>query len=333
MQAKDEMLRVLRETDISIDVWIALDPKQFGDDVLERLPDSPVRLSGAGHAELLFIHHTIDDWETPMRDTRLSICTAPLWFNWGLSMTDLLEWRVYHLYQGVEVVHWYSRDSRLASWVNAVNSALGSADTYIHAPFLSRRAPSHLVYSDQTLWQLDCMSRYGFADEWQAFIDVDEYLSPHDQPHRHGTLARLDRLAPDVGSLKMYQVYYGGERIEKLPSVPGLPKFPRDAWSHWQPNYELGGAKYTKVIYRPDAIRTHWVHSPITMAQGWEGVIDDAQADTPGLLQLLHSRETVYPGLNFTQAVHVTNDLRQSWEIIADMLKGRDHLHSLDISS
>ncbi|RSH90839.1 hypothetical protein EHS25_010014 [Saitozyma podzolica] len=332
-QAKDEMLQVLRDTDISIDVWIALDPKQFGDDVLERLPKSPVRVPTAGHAELLFIHHPVDGWETPMRDTQLSICTAPLWFDWGLSMTDLLEWRVHHLFQGVEVVHWYSRDTRLASWVHAANSALGTADTYTDAPFLSRRAPSHLVYSDQTVWQLDCMMRYGFADEWQAFIDVDEYLSPLDQPQRHGTLARLDRLAPNVGSLKMYQVYYGGERIDSLPSVPGLPKFPRDAWSHWQPNYELAGARYTKGIYRPDAIRTHWVHSSITLAQGWDGAIDDAQADTPGLLRLLHSREAVYPGLNFTQAVHITGDVRQSWEIIADTLRGRDRLYSLDLSS
>ncbi|GFZ52403.1 hypothetical protein JCM24511_10176 [Saitozyma sp. JCM 24511] len=330
-KTRDTVLRTLRETDISIDVWVTLDPERYGADVLERVPVSPLRPRADGRLEMLFIRQQIDDWETPMRETHLSICTAPLHFDGSMSLTDVLEWRVFHLYQGVDVVHWYSRTPEFATWVAAANAALGIEDTYIDAPVLSRRISTNYIYSDQALWMDDCMQRYGFADTWQAFIDLDEYLFPLDQPQPGATVARLDRLSSDVGSLKVYQVYYGGGKVDNLPSVPGLARFPRNAWSHWQPNYILAGARYTKGIYRPDAIRTMWVHSSITMGTGWGLVHEDVQTDRPGLLQLLHSRERLYEGLNFTEKVNITHGLRHSWETMADTMRGLDHLHSLTV--
>ncbi|GFZ43071.1 hypothetical protein JCM24511_00789 [Saitozyma sp. JCM 24511] len=327
---RDALLRALGGTDIRINIWVTLDSERYGADVLERVP-APVRSRADGRSEMLFIQHHIDAWETPMRDTQLSICTAPLRFDGSMSLVDVLEWRVFHLYQGVDVVHWYSRDPEFASWVAAANAALGTHDTYMDAPVLSRRITPLYLYSDQALWMDDCMQRYGFADAWQAFFDVDEFLFPLDRPQPGATLARLDRLPPDVGSLDVYQVYYGGNKVDKLPSVPGLAKFPRNAWSHWQPNYLLAGARYTKGIYRPEAVRTMWVHSSITMGNSWRRVHDDVQADRPGLLQLLHSRGSLYDGLNFTEKVHITSGLRHSWEIMAETMSGLDHLHTLPV--
>lgn len=331
-QTRDAVLRALREIDISIDVWVTLDPKRYGADVLDRRPALPLRPRADGHYEMLIVRHQMDGWETPLRETPLSICTAPLRFDGGMSLADVLEWRVFHLYQGIDVVHWYSRTPQFAFWVAASNAALGTWDTYIDAPLLSRRTSTNYIYSDQALWMDDCMQRYGLADTWQAFIDLDEYLFPLDRPQPGATVARLDMLPSAVGSVKIYQVYYGGDKVDNLPSVPGLAKFPRNAWSHWQPNYILAGARYTKGIYRPDAVTTMWVHSSITMGKGWELVDEDVQSDRPGLLQLLHSRDRLYEGLNFTEEVHITNGLRRSWETMAEKMRGLDRLHSLNVA-
>ena len=90
-------------------------------------------------------------------------------------MQKMVEWRVWHAFQGVGVVHWAFRDPAYAQWVERLNEVLGVRDTNVVSPLpLHDWEQKHtgpggengrLNYAVQGLYNAACLQRYGYADE------------------------------------------------------------------------------------------------------------------------------------------------------------------------
>ena len=183
----------------------------------------------------------------------------------------------------------------------------------------------------------DCMLRYGFADHWQAFIDVDEYLMVTSDASRHAVLDRLESMPPNVASIQVPQVYYGGERLADAPTVDGFDMFPRDAYTRWNPVVLEGGVRWSKAVHRTAAVETMWVHNAISLGQpGLEGAhwttrLDDVGPNTPGVFQLLHSRRSMYKGVDFTEKYEAGRQARSQWNELATTMRQVTELYSTSL--
>jgi len=336
-----EMFKMIRDLPIQLKVWITL----FEDEEVPIELQHNAITNEEGIEYSLLVHEITGEWETPERSTPVSICTAPLRFDSTMKMTDVLEWRVFHLHQGIKIVHWFSQTPEFQPWTERLNELLGTHDTYQHAPIYLPYEPGFWLnrqYSEQVQYMAECMIRYGFADEWQAYIDIDEYLMVTQDSSRNAILDRLESVEESMASIKVPQVYYGGERISNLPIVNGYESFPRDGWTHWNPDFLEGGkSRWTKGIHRTKGLESMWVHDAIRLGPAakmpnkgrWWSMFDDTDAVTPGLFQLHHSRKSAYKGLTFPEEYTPPRQAYKQWEENAKVLEGLGELVKLDFET
>jgi len=330
-QARDAALLAMKDVQIRINVYV--DPIAHAAMVEDREAGLNTKPTLNDSNRVLLVQHDVLEWDEPKTEGEFGICVSPLRFNAHMTMTDIIEWRQFHAYQGFDIVHWYTRDPEFHHWVDVLNKRLGYHDTVLDAPKLSTSSPIDNCCDDQALWYADCLMRYG-QDEWQAYIDIDEYLFPTDNPIRNGTKDRLLSFEDNIGSVAVNHVYYGGDRYEDVPELEGFDRFPRNAYTHWQPAYLKGKVRWTKSIYRPKGMQTLWVHFATERAWRYGGVAEVAGDDTPGVLQVLHSRRQPFPDIEFPVKTRIdTPEWTKQWRELAKDLEGLEDLHVLEISS
>ncbi|WVW79650.1 hypothetical protein I302_101619 [Kwoniella bestiolae CBS 10118] len=265
--------------------------------------------------------HTISsfEWSPAAPTDQLSICVSPVRLQASedgqIPLKHLVEWRVWHMYQGVDSVHWYSRDPKFQSWIDQLNYLLNIHDTYIDAPVLSDQyAYIAKDYADQAVYAADCLMRYGYQDTFQAYIDLDEFLTVRQDPSRNATVRRLDDLGENIGSIAADHTYYGGQPMDL--SLPyDSDTFPPNAYSHWDTLEKHDGFRRQKSIHRTAATKMLWVHSSAGLG-GYYMRKDDFpstdQEDANGSLEILHNRNPKPDKLTFD--VPVDTEVLESWK-------------------
>ncbi|OCF39377.1 hypothetical protein I317_06804 [Kwoniella heveanensis CBS 569] len=310
-----------------------------------------------GGVHLHMVTHTIkpSDWLVPTEQdhVKLSVCVSPVRLQPKpkddvTRLKDYLEWRIWHMYQGVGAVHWYARDPLFGVWVDKLNYYLGLNDTYLTTPVLSELTPEKgKPYADQAVWIQDCLMRYGFTDEWQAHIDLDEYMYPRYDASPYGTIHRLDRLAPNVATFASDHTYYRGERLtgDNVPKIEEFSHFPRNAYTHWDTLSKHDGFRRQKSIHRTAGATLLWVHGAAGLGNGYRRVEDDPipeavkEAETSGSkppedvvsnLEILHDRRPMPQALTFEWELEkdIADRWESVWKRIGDVLS-RDDLSEL----
>jgi hypothetical protein len=284
-----------------------------------------------------------DDWEHSKTGNKLGICLSPLRLHNGArdktddlvnQLKDFVEWRIWHRYEGVEVVHWAARDPKFGPWVEKMNRVLGLHDTFLAAPSAFHTNDGHRNnYGDQLLYLADCLMRHGVTDEWLAMTDTDEYLTPRDDPSPYGTVRRLESLDENIGTFSAPHTYYGLNRVKSEepygpPAVAEFPQFPRNAWRDWDTMEKSDGWRREKSIYRTAVAKSIWVHSHTELGRGfWR------TADAPGIppvdegypsqLELLHSRFPIPPKLEIERKMdeESLHAWTTAWREMAEILE------------
>ncbi|WWC63753.1 uncharacterized protein I303_106358 [Kwoniella dejecticola CBS 10117] len=284
------------------------------------------------------------DWSAPSPQNGLSICVSPVRLRpmaenpEEVDLRKLVQWRVWHMYQGVTQVHWYSRDPIFRTWIDSLNRILGLGDTWLDAPVLSEQFPaSSREYADQAIYAADCLSRYGITDKYQAYIDFDEFLLVSHDPHRNATLNRLEQLDEDIGSLGADHTYYGGEHVASLLDERyRSDSFPPNAWTRWNTLEKLQGFRRQKSVHWTSATRMIWVHSSARLGEGYRRIEDTYVAmDNSTRLEILHNRKSRPEELTFdhdidSQQIEAWKD---TWAELAGILSSAElqQLHKLKL--
>ncbi|WVQ63631.1 uncharacterized protein L199_001784 [Kwoniella botswanensis] len=279
--------------------------------------------------------HTIttSDWSAAAPTNQLSICVSPVRLQPSdeeegmVPLKNLVEWRVWHMYQGVDSAHWYSRDPKFHSWINQLNHLLNLQDTYLDAPVLSNQYASIAKdYADQAVYAADCLMRYGFQDKFQAYIDLDEFITIRQDPSRNATIHRLDSLDDNIGSIAADHTYYGGELLDlSLPYESDT--FPPNGYTRWDTLEKHDGFRRQKSIHRTSATKMLWVHSSAGLG-GYYMRKDDtiSSEDKDGSLEIVHNRNNKPDKLTFDIPVdHETIDSwKDTWMDLARILDSSD---------
>ncbi|OCF78909.1 hypothetical protein I204_00853 [Kwoniella mangroviensis CBS 8886] len=279
--------------------------------------------------------HTISasDWSAAAPTDQLTICVSPVRLQPSdeeegiVPLKHLVEWRVWHMYQGVDSVHWYSRDPKFHSWIDQLNQLLDLHDTYLDAPNLSQQyAFMAKDYADQAIYAADCLMRYGFEDKFQAYIDLDEFITIRQNPSRNATIQRLESLDNNIGSIAADHTYYGGEPLDlSLPYESDT--FPPNGHTRWDTLEKHDGFRRQKSIHRTSATKMLWVHSSAGLG-GYYMRKDDtiSSMDEDGSLEIVHNRNNKPDKLTFDIPVdHQTIDLwKDTWMDLARILDSID---------
>ncbi|WWC98242.1 hypothetical protein V866_005133 [Kwoniella sp. B9012] len=279
--------------------------------------------------------HTISasDWSPAAPTKQLSICVSPVRLQPSdeeegiVPLKNIVEWRVWHMYQGVDSVHWYSRDPKFHSWIIQLNHLLNLRDTYLDAPVLSQQYASVAKdYADQAVYAADCLMRYGFQDKFQAYIDLDEFIIIRQDPSRNATIRRLDSLEDNIGSIAADHTYYGGEPLDL--SLPyDSDTFPPNAYTRWDTLEKHDGFRRQKSIHRTSATKMLWVHSSAGLG-GYYMRKDDtiSSEDEDGSLEILHNRNNKPDKLTFDIPVdaQTIDSWKDTWTDLARILDSSD---------
>ncbi|WVR08829.1 hypothetical protein IAU60_005887 [Kwoniella sp. DSM 27419] len=286
-----------------------------------------------GSVHMFMINKTIASagWTEPADHHKLSVCVSPVRLQPKAKddvtrLKDYVEWRVWHMYQGVGIVHWYARDPKFGRWVERLNEMLGINDTYLTTPVLSDLTPEKgRSYADQAVWIEDCLIRYQYSDEWQAHIDLDEYMYPRYDTRPYGTIHRLDRLDDNVASFAADHTYFGGKRLEgeDVPKVEAFGHFPRNAWTHWDTLAKHDGFRRQKSMHRTAGSTMLWVHGAAGMGNGYRRVQDDPgpvedetalvgeDGQVQSNMEILHDRRPMPQALTFENELE--SDISTRW--------------------
>jgi len=312
------------------------------------------RVDSEGKTQVLAATHLITshDWTPSGQGNKLGVCLSPISLKSSVEerktqLREFIEWRVWHGFGGVEVVHWAARDPAMSKWVDELNTVLGLHDTFIHAPpgspsFITQRKP----YGDQVTYLADCLMRHGVTDEYQAMIDLDEFMLPRDDPSPWGIVRRLEALPPLVGTFSIDHTYFGGGRSESAAKVDALPLFPRNARTMWDTLERVDGYRRQKSIYRTAATKAIWVHSHTELGRSFWREMDrpimertedskKPEADRISNLELLHDRNPAPPKLKIEQKIdeNMTAKWQAEWAAMAQVLNGErmEGLFDLDV--
>ena len=328
-----------------VEAWMQLDAKEEHTDPWRtwrnktQPPDAVVRQQFRSTYVLLASHElAAGDWELSGPPNKLAICLSPVRLNKAKApdsaklvsqLKDMIEWRVWHAFGGVEVVHWTARDGNLGNWVKALNRVLGLHDTFMPAPNPTTTIGNKATYSDQLMYLADCFMRYGVTDEWQAMTDLDEYLLAPDDPRPHWITRRLQHLPKSVASIGSEHVYRGSDRIDTSSvHVDEFPSFPRNNYLDWDTTESFKGFRLHKSLYRTAGVHDIWVHTVTTIGEGYWRT-DDApeitpdKADHPSQLILLHDRGELPAQLviNKTVPEGTWDAWPNIWEQMAEVLR------------
>jgi hypothetical protein len=320
-------------------------------------PDATIeRNSTTGRTRVLAVTQTLllDDWEQSPRGNKLGICLSPLRLHNEPrddpqtlvdQLKDFVEWRIWHRFEGVEIVHWAARDARFGRWVKRLNTVLGLHDTFLAAPSAFHTRDAHRNnYGDQILYLADCLMRHGVTDEWLAMTDTDEYLLPRDDPSAYGAVRRLEHTADNIGTFATPHTYFGLRRVmpndaHGPPSVEQFPLFPRNAWKDWDTMEKSDGWRREKSIYRTAVTKSIWVHSHTELGRGfWKhtdapGVAPENN-EYPSQLELLHARNPMPAKLVIEQSVDAESlhGWAGTWKEMAELLQRPELSELWDLS-
>jgi hypothetical protein len=317
-------------------------------------PEATTRVNettGLTHVLVATQEFSAKDWTESESGNRLGICLSPITLrepNPGddhakliTQFKDFVEWRVWHRFVGVEVVHWTARLPTFGAWVERMNKVLGLHDTFLAAPTASDTFVEHRrYYGDQTMYLADCLLRHGITDAYLAMTDFDEFMLARDDPTIYSAVRRLHMLKNDTGTFSIDHTYYGGEPIPSTdpfapPRVDNIPKFPRNAYKGWDTLEKPDGYRRQKSIYRTEAVKSIWVHAHTELGEGfwrkddYPGIPPD-KGDHPSQLELLHDRNPVPVKLVIEKEVDEDQPRRwnELWAMMAEVL-GRPELEEL----
>lgn len=319
------------------DPWQSWRSKPLGKDAVTR------QETGETYVFVASQELSADNWQSGGPPNKLGICLSPIRLyqpkapnseKLVTQLKDMVEWRIWHAFGGVEVVHWSARDGNVGHWVNALNRVLGLHDTFLTAPQSLEAKDGHRKdYGDQLMYLADCLMRHGITDEWQAMTDLDEYLLTRDDPKPYWIVRRLEHAPKNIGTFAVEQTYHGSDRIKASdsyapPSVEQFPAFPRNAYKDWDTMEKANGYRAQKSMYRTAAVKSIWVHSHTEMGNGyWKtedkpGIAPD-KGDYPSQIELLHDRAEL-PGklvIERTSLESAFNAWTTTWQDMAEVLK------------
>jgi len=328
-----------------VKAWMQLDAKEEHTDPWRtwrnktQSPDAVIRQQfGSTYVHLATHELAAGDWGPSGPPNKLAICLSPVRLHEPESpnspklvsqLKDMIEWRVWHAFGGVDAVHWTARDGNLGNWVKALNRVLGLHDTFLTAPNPTTAPGNKILYSDQLMYLADCFMRYGVSDEWQAMTDLDEYLLARNDPRPHWITRRLDHLPKTVATLGTEQMYRGKNRIDTSQvHVDEFPSFPRNNYLDWDTTESFKGFRLHKSLHRTAGVHDIWVHSVTAIGEGYWRTDDKPEvtpdkADHPSQLELLHDRGELPAQLVIKQTVaEGTWDAWPSlWEQMAEVLR------------
>ncbi|KAK1922832.1 hypothetical protein DB88DRAFT_512346 [Papiliotrema laurentii] len=305
-------------------------------------PEATIRVDDSTHVLVATQQLASADWTPSDPPNKLGVCLTPIRLQARsekdadarliTQLKDFVEWRVWHRFGGVDVVHWSARDADFGRWVARLNALLGLRDTFLAAPPASETHVAHgKAYGDQAMYLADCLIRHGVTDEWLAMTDLDEYMLPRDDARPFGILRRLEALSDNIGTFSIDHTYYGVNRVLPTdpfpaPVVESFPRFPRNGWKHWDTLEKADGYRRQKSIYRSAAVKSIWVHSHTELGVGFFRTDDipgiPPKGDYPSQLELLHDRFPVPPKLVIEREVdgRLPELWQGTWEAMAEVL-------------
>lgn len=318
------------------DKWLSWRTKPLEADAITR------QESGATYVSVASQELSAGDWTPSGPPNKLGICLSPIHLQSTLpdstklvnQLKEMLEWRIWHAFGGVEVVHWSARDGNVGHWVKALNRILGLHDTYLTAPQSFNMKDGHRVkYADQLMYLADCLMRHGVTDEWQSMTDLDEYLLARDDPNPYWIARRLELAPKTVGTFAIDQTYHGSDRIKSTdsyapPRIEQFPAFPRNGYKDWDTMEKANGFRAQKSMYRTAAVKSIWVHSHTELGEGyWKtsdipGIAPD-KGDYPSQIELLHDRAELPAKLVIekTSPEGAFDAWTKTWEDMAKVLR------------
>jgi hypothetical protein len=319
------------------DPWQGWRNKPYASDAIVR------QQSGSTYVYVATHELSAGDWESSGPPNKLAICLSPIRLSQPKGaddaklvkqLKDMVEWRIWHGFGGVEVVHWTARNGNVGQWVNALNRVLGTHDTFLIAPNPVTANDGHRKdYGDQLMYLADCLMRYGVTDEWQAMTDLDEYLLARDDPQPYWIARRMELAPKTLGSFSIEQTYHGSDRIKPSdpyapPHIDEFPSFPRNAYKDWDTMEKANGYRASKSMHRTGAIHSIWVHSATEFGVGYyhdndkPGIAPD-KGDYPSQLELLHDRADLPKKLVIEKTVDENSFYAwgTTWQDMAEVLR------------